>query len=364
MTPEKMQLSVIKTKVLPPRRPANLLSRPRLMAVLDQLFTHRLALVVAPAGYGKTSLLIDWAADLPESVCWFTVDLLDKEPYRFIAGWIASIAQTFPDFGSQSTVMLQAYVSGQATLDQLLITIVNELYETVEQDFVLIVDDYHLVDGVADIDHFLSRFIQNVGPNCHIVLASRKLLALPNLALFVARSQVAGIDYEDLAFTAEEIQDLVQRRFNRTISLDEATALMKATEGWITGLLLTAHGPGREKRVRRRLMRGANVDLYDYLAQQVLDQQPEDLRRFLLRAAALEEFDAEMCAEIFSDGWLPPGKTWDDLVDEVFSKGIFAPSTPPGTPRRRGDDPAPAGDLAYGAATVGAGLSSLSAAPR
>ncbi len=293
------------------------------MSVLDQLFTHRLALVVAPAGYGKTSLLVDWAADLSETVCWFTVDILDKDPYRFIAGWIAAIAQAFPDFGTQSTVMLQAYVSGQATLDQLLTTIVNELYDTAEENFVLIVDDYHLVDGVADIDHFLSRFIQNVGPNCHIVLASRKLLALPNLALFVARSQVAGIDYEDLAFAAQEVQDLVQQRFGQTVSLEEAAALTEATEGWITGLLLTAHGPGARKRSHRRLTRGAGVDLYDYLAQQVLDQQPEGVRHFLLRTSALEEFDAGMCAAIFDDEWLPPGKTWDGLVDEVFSKGLF-----------------------------------------
>jgi len=319
----KTQLPVIKTKVLPPRRPANLLRRPRLMEVLDQLFTHRLALIVAPAGYGKTSLLVDWASGLSETVCWFTIDILDKDPYRFIAGWIAAIAQPFPGFGTQSTVMLQAYASGQASLDQLLTTVVNELYDTVEENFVLIVDDYHLVDGVVDIDHFLSRFIQNVGPNCHIVLASRKLLALPNLALFVARSQVSGIDYEDLAFTAEEVQDLVQRRFGQVVSLAEATALVEATEGWITGLLLTAHGPDGKKRPHHRMTRGAGVALYDYLAQQVLDQQPEDMRRFLLRTAALEEFDAAMCAAIFGDEWLPADKTWIGLVDEVFSKGLF-----------------------------------------
>jgi ATP/maltotriose-dependent transcriptional regulator MalT/DNA-binding SARP family transcriptional activator len=323
MKPGKAELPVIKTKVLPPRRPAHLLRRPRLMEVLDQLFTRRLALIVAPAGYGKTSLLVDWASNLSERICWFTVDILDKDPYRFISGWIAAIAQPFPDFGIQSTVLLQAFVSGQATLDQLLTTMVNELYDTVEENFVLIVDDYHLVDGVADIDYFLSRFVQNVGPNCHIVLASRKLLALPNLALFVARSQVAGIDYEDLAFTSEEVQDLVQRRFGRTVSLEEAAALAETTEGWITGLLLTAHGPAGRKRSRRRLTHSAGVDLYDYLAQEVLDQQPEDLRRFLLRTAALEEFDAEMCSAIFDEGWLPAGKTWDSLVDEVFSKGLF-----------------------------------------
>ncbi|MCB0046101.1 MAG: tetratricopeptide repeat protein [Caldilineaceae bacterium] len=283
----------------------------------------RLALVVAPAGYGKTSMLLDWTeAEDTRAICWYTVDVLDEDPPRFLAHWIAAIRHRFPRFGLESEAALQSFAEKNITLDQLVAIVVNELYDTVQDPFSLIIDDYHLVDGVTEIGYFVSRFVQHVAANCQVVLASRKLLTLPNLALLVAHSQVVGIDDAMLAFTPREVQELARIRFSEEMSDQEANALAEATEGWITGILLSGHSTAAQHRVNR-MARSTGVALYDYLAQQVLERQSPVLRAFLMRTAALEEFDAALCADIFPEEWLPDGLSWQMLVDEVLQKGLF-----------------------------------------
>ena len=318
-----MSQLITKTKVLPPRHQGNLLPRQQLLDEFDVMASAALVLLTAPAGYGKTCLLTQWAAAGERPVCWYTVDDLDVDPHRFIAHWFASITHRFPQFGLQSNAILRSYAENKATLDQVVVNTVNELYDTVTEDFVLIVDDYHFVDGQPEIDHFVSRFIQNCVPNCHVVLSSRKSLALPNMALLVARGQATGIDDAMLAFSTEEVQALIQHRFQREISLDAAAELADFTEGWITGLMLSAHTTSPFQNSRMRQARAAGVDVYDYLTQQVLEQQDQARQIFLMRAAVLEEFDAELCREVFEPDWYPLGTEWQPLLDEIIGNGLF-----------------------------------------
>jgi LuxR family transcriptional regulator, maltose regulon positive regulatory protein len=114
---------ITKTKVLAPRRQHNLLRRPHLLEHLESMVGARLALIVAPAGYGKTSTLIDWADATSRVACWYTVDILDEDATRFVAHWFAAIQQQFPRFGLESNAILQAYAEQQATLDQVIIKV-------------------------------------------------------------------------------------------------------------------------------------------------------------------------------------------------------------------------------------------------
>lgn len=315
---------ITRTKLLPPRRRSDLFSRPRLLELLSELMNHKLIILVAPAGYGKTHALIDFAhhTDLP--ICWYALDPLDRDPQRFFAHVIASIAQHFPNFGAATNSALQTFADGQANLDQFITTMVNELYDTVSEDFLLVIDDYHLVAEVEEIGQFCSQFAQQANENCHLLLASRRLLALPDMALMVARGYVAGFDYEDLIFTREELQQLILQNYGQSLSDREAAELVGATEGWITGLLLSTQSKLRNIPERMRRLRAAGVNLYDYLAQQVLDQQPDSIRDFLLRSAMLEEFDGALCSAVFKADWLPPGQSWGDLIDEVLRLNLFA----------------------------------------
>jgi LuxR family transcriptional regulator, maltose regulon positive regulatory protein len=315
---------IARTKIMPPRRRGDLLSRPRLLSLLNDLLGHRLILLVAPAGYGKTSLLIDYAQHIPMPVCWLGLEALDRETYRFFAHLIASLAQRFPGIEPATQAALQTYVAGQSRLEQLVTVLVNELYEQANDEYFIIVDDYHLVAENEEVNAFFSQFVQQVDENCHVILAARQLLGLPDMPLLVARGYVSGLDFEDLAFSDGEVQQLILQNYGQSLTAGEATDLVKATEGWITGLLLSAQSRLRNVPERVRRLRAAGVDLYDYLAQQVLDQQPELLRRFLLHSALFDEFDKNLCERIFDPEWLPPGYTWQRMIDLVLERNLFA----------------------------------------
>ncbi len=322
---------VTRTKILLPRRRPDLLSRQRLIDLLYDLLDYKLIIVAAPAGYGKTSLLVDLAHQIDLPVCWYALDPLDQDPQRFIAHFIAAIAHRFPRFGGRSAAVLRSTAQASLdsstefaeVLDQVVTTIVNEAYEHIREHFVLVLDDYHFVDDNEEIDYFINRFVQEVDENCHLIVASRTLLTLPDLPLMVARAQVSGLSFDELAFQADEIQALVLQ--NHHLSMPEAVAeeLARETEGWITGLLLSAQTMWHGMADRVRVARVSGVGLYEYLAQQVLEQQPAPVRDFLLRTSLLEEFDAELCEAVLGPAEYPNGATWQDLIDVVSRNNLF-----------------------------------------
>ena len=138
----------------------------------------------------------------------------------------------------------------------------------------------------------------------------------------VARSQVGGLSIEELAFMPDEIQELFDRIFNKPINSQQAADLAMRTEGWITGLLLTSQmlktGMGDQLKVAR----ASGIGLYEYLAQQVLDQQPMNVREFLLNTSILEEFNAQMCQEVIGKA-LSIQENWSNLLNQVIHNNLF-----------------------------------------
>lgn len=318
-----MNYQITRTKIIPPRRRSDLLSRPRLLDTLYELIDFRLIILIAPAGYGKTFLLVDFAQKTELPVCWYALDGLDSDLYRFFSHFIASIQEQFPDFGRSSTAALESLSKAQGSLDQFIATIVNDIYEHIHEHFVIVIDDFFLVEDNPDLGHFISRFVQQVDENCHIILASRKLLSIPDMALLIARGYVGGMDYEDMAFGVSELQELTAQNFGYAMSTDEAQSLIETTDGWIIGLLLSAQSKLRSISGRMRLMRASGLDLYDYLAEQVLNQQPDVIRDFLLRTSLLEEFDPHLCAMILGEAWRPAEYSWQELIAEVLGRNLF-----------------------------------------
>ncbi|MDX1688289.1 MAG: tetratricopeptide repeat protein [Candidatus Promineifilaceae bacterium] len=315
-------IPVTRTKVVVPGRRADVLPRQRLLDLFYGLMEHRLVILAAPAGYGKTTLLVDFAHHVELPVCWFAMDALDKEPRRFVSGFIAAIAQRFPEFGKQSSAVLEN-MSGEIDWEQLVTIMVNDAYENIRDHFLLVLDDYHFADESEEINYFINQFVQHVDENCHLVLSTRKLPALPDLPLMVARSEVGGLGFQALAFRRDEIRNLILQNYNLTITREDAEELAQQTEGWITGLLLSAQTMGRSLTDRVRVARVSGVGLYDYLAQQVLELQSSPMREFLMRSALLEEFDAALCRRVLEGAGYRPGKSWKALIEEALRRNLF-----------------------------------------
>ena len=321
-----MDWQISETKVLPPQVHPVVIPRLRLFTLLDECLTYKLFLVIAPAGYGKTTLLTDWARDRAVKVGWYSLTEMDIRASRFYHHFVAALQALFPEFGLESEAMLAGLSRGEGTVAQLAATVVNELADHVSDDFVFILDDYHLVDQDEEINLFVSYFVQHVSGACHVILSSRTLLSLPDLDLMVARSQVSGLDYEELAFTPDEIQLLAHRRFQRELSPAQATTLTERSEGWITGLLLSANLRQWLMGDEVRVLRATGIDLYTYFAQQVLDKQAPVVRDFLLKTSLFDEFDAEFCTTIFGNEQRDATMNLEEILDYVRRNNLFVSS--------------------------------------
>ena len=314
---------ISRTKILVPQRRRELLSRPRLLGLLDDLLDFKLIIVAAPAGYGKTSLMIDYATSYDWPIAWLALDSLDQNPTRFLTYFIYAIQQRFPEFGSKSISALQATREDQLNIDYLVTTITNDVLENITEHFILVLDDYHLVNQGKEIDDFLSNFLQKVSENFHLVVTSRTLLTLPDLPLLVARSQVGGLGIEELVFQPEEIKKLFEKNSGLEISIHDAELYAQQSEGWITGLLLTSQMTQEGIGDHSRVTRASGIGLYEYLAQQVLDQQNPTIQKFLLWSSMLEEFNPEMCEQIIGKA-LGIEHDWHTLMENIVFNNLFA----------------------------------------
>ncbi len=306
-------ITISRTKViLPPRRP-ELLSRPRLLENLSASLDRKLILLTAPAGYGKTSLLIDLAYSTHLPVCWLALDEHDRDPQRFMAYLVAALAERFPGLEAPLVAQLDQLKSINTDAEPLLVNLTNELYDQVDRDFLLILDDYHALEGVPIIATLMTRFLQLVDDNCHVIISSRTLAPLPDLMLMVGRDQVEGLDQAQLAFLPGEVQALFAQNQHRQLSEATAEHLIAETGGWITGVLLSDLTGGAPV---------SGLNAYTYLGQQVLDRQPAALRTFLLRTSVPEEYDAELCTAVL-DQFEQGADGWPALMQQVIEKNLF-----------------------------------------
>ncbi|MDF1515667.1 MAG: hypothetical protein P1S60_17805, partial [Anaerolineae bacterium] len=310
-------IDMVQTKTLVPRRPDHLLTRSRLIDMLYDILDYRLYILTAPAGYGKTSILVDWVKQAELPVSWYALDELDCEPHRFFTYFINALAKNFPQFGLASRLALQN-MTKNLDVQRLVNFVVNDAYENIQEQFVLILDDYHLLDNNEEIDAFISSFVQQVDENCHLVMASRTLPSLPEMPLMVARSQAGGLGFEELAFTRGEIKALALQNYHLDLPEAEAEALVNETEGWITGVLLSTQPTWQGIADRIRGIRSTGTELNDYMQQQVLDKQPSAVQDFLLKTSLLEEFNAALCKAVFGGT-----QDWQNLMNSTQHSNLF-----------------------------------------
>jgi len=307
---------LIETKIQVPYRRADLLLRSRLVNFLHASLDRKLIIVSAPAGYGKTALLVDFANDTDLNVCWYTIDAHDKDLRVFLEYLIAAIAYKFPGFGKNSLEILKQIPDPAQNMYAVVATLVQEINEKIQEYFIIVLDDHQTIEEQDHINEFLDSFISYLDENCHVIVASRSLPAFPNLALLIARQQSTGIGIEELRFTASEIQNLALQNYDVDLDYHDAAALADRTGGWITGLQLTSPNQWTRSSPQGSVEQ-VNYHIYEYLSKQVLNQQPEELQNFLLDSSVLYEITPSVCKSLL--GIEKPNQ----LIDQVRSRNLF-----------------------------------------
>jgi LuxR family transcriptional regulator, maltose regulon positive regulatory protein len=284
---------IFASKLHPPiARPARVV-RQALLDRLDEGISAKFVLLVAPAGWGKTSLLCDWySARETECMAWLSVDHGDNDPASFWAHVIASVNSVRPGAGDRALEELSA--PGVKTADAVLPQVIND-FATIATPVTLVLDDYHLISN-QEIQECMAFLVEHLPPALRVVLASRSDPALP-LARLRARGQMAEIRADELRFSEAETTQLLNGTLGVTLPPDAVHALHHRTEGWAAGLYLAGLSlRGRDDPDRQvHAFRGDDRQIVDYLAAEVLDGLLPEVRSLLLHTSVLERLSGPLC---------------------------------------------------------------------
>jgi LuxR family maltose regulon positive regulatory protein len=287
--------ALLATKLHVPRTRTGFVVRPRLVERLAQAHEGELTLVCAPAGFGKTALLADCARRDPRPVAWLSLDDADNDPARFWRHVAAALDTVRPGVAQQVAALLQGL---QPTSFEAVVTaLVNELAGRADE-VVLLVDDYHLIDA-APIHASVRFLLEHLPPQLRLVVASRTDPPLP-LARLRARGQLAELRERDLRFTPQEAAELLRSTVGPELPEAAVAALADRTEGWVAGLQLAALSLQGRTDITAFVdgFSGSHRYVLDYLAEEVLDGQPDHLVRFLLETSVLERLCGPLCEAV------------------------------------------------------------------
>ena len=296
---------LLATKFYIPRSRRGLVPRPRLIERLDRGTASRLTLVSAPAGFGKTTLLTEWLAAEPAAsarqrlVTWLSLDRADNDPATFWTYVIAALRTVAPGVGESALALLRA--PQPPPVETVLTVLLNDL-GAVAAEIVLVLDDYHVIDA-GDVQDAMAFLLDHLPPGLHVVIASRADPALP-LPRWRARGELVEARAAELRFTPDEAAVYLNETMGLRLTARDVAALEGRTEGWIAALQLAALSMQGRDDVAGFIAGFAGDDRYvvDYLAEEVLQRQPDRVQAFLLQTSILGRLNGPLCDAVTGQG--------------------------------------------------------------
>lgn len=285
------------TKLHIPPAGNNIVQRPDLYEKLNQGFSRKLILVSAPAGFGKTTVVSDWISQNKIPTVWFSIDKVDNDPVEFLNYIIAGIQSNHSAFGQSALTLLNS--PSKPSLQSIVSLLINDILQ-IKLNFSLVLDDFHLITN-RDILELVTFLLERIPDNIHIVILTR---SDPVLSLSKLRSQhqLVEIRSSDLSFSANDISVLFNKKLKLGLSIDDIYSLETKTEGWIAGLQLTALSMQGRKDISEFIqdLKGDNRYIMDYLMEEVMKIQTDDIKEFLLQTSILEQMSAPLCNAVLN----------------------------------------------------------------
>lgn len=283
----------LRTKISIPSARSNRLKRTRLMERIHAGMQRALMLVVAPAGFGKTTLIADWAQTASRPVAWLSLERTDHTPDRFLSYLIHTLQQISPKTGQTALAMLHG---GQAVTEEaILFSLLNDLSE-IPQDFAVVLDDYHTVDG-AEVNGILQSLLEHHPEQMHLTMLTRTMPGL-SLARLRALDQVMEINAADLRFNDDEVRVFLEQ-MGASLTPEQLTHLNRSMEGWAAGLQLAGLALARQPFDWN--IPAGQAHIFDYLAEEILSRQPLEVQEFLKVSALFDRFSVAL-ADYISHG--------------------------------------------------------------
>ena len=327
--------ALLSLRLSPPRLPGSLVERSRLLGELDAAFSYPLTLISAAAGSGKTTLLSAWVAALPQvlprgrtkqgterrgagpACAWLSLDEADNDPIRFWLSVIAAVQTCLPTCGEAARELLHAPQA--PPLSTILTTLLDEM-EQVDREFILILDDYHVISDQAIHDSLLA-LLNHPPANMHLVLSTRTNPELP-LSRFRVRSQMIEVRDQDLCFTRQEAASFLVEGMGLPLSEEEVATLAARTEGWIAGLQLAALSLRKRQDLSTFVkdFGGSHRYLLDYVQQDILAHLPLTLQDFLLQTSILTRMNAALCQVVTA---APDEPACQQMLEELERANLF-----------------------------------------
>lgn len=299
----------LRTKLLPPRAVSELLERPRLTHKLQANLESLVTMVAADAGCGKTTLIADFVRNQPRPFVWYQLDHTDADPYVFLGYVARGIKELHADFGeaifpylTEANEEILRFPERAADL------LINEILQSVEQPFILVLDDYHHIGRETVVHKIVDRLLQYSSELVHLIITTRDL---PPLAIMRRRSQSAAlvITRDDLLFTDDEVRELFRRTLNVELKDAEITEYRGRTHGWITALQLVRQVAEQEMHSindaspldLHDVLQQSEKDIFDYFAEEVFSRETPETRTLLMNLALLESLQLDQCSTLFPD---------------------------------------------------------------
>ena len=291
----EQELPLLRTKLSPPPLPREFVPRPRLVAQINRAVRGPLTLLSAPAGFGKTSLVTEWAAQSSLSIAWLTLNREDNDLFRFFRYLTGALQEVNPELGKETLSFI--YAAKSSGMDTGLTLLINELL-ALASPIVLVIDDCHVLDEPS-IYHGLDFLLKHLPRQLRLVIASRRQPPL-DLALLRAKGRVTELGADELRFTGEEVFQFFEQKTGLQLTLETVQVLEARTEGWVTALQLAAISLRSEADLLGLLEHGHGDARYlvDYLCEEVLSRQPEDVYAFLLRSSILDTVCGPLCEAV------------------------------------------------------------------
>jgi ATP/maltotriose-dependent transcriptional regulator MalT/DNA-binding SARP family transcriptional activator len=303
MSDIKYVYPLIHNKVTPPHYVTPTLRRPRLLEWLGDNANCRAIVIAADAGYGKTTLLWQWEREVDFPCYWYKLDRNDRDWSLHISYLIEAISQRHSGFGRRAHSMLQQLGGPGSSRPGVAAYLLAEMYERLTEPCTFIIDDWQAVASVTEVRGLWNQILRDAPPTCRFVFLSR---AKPHLqfARFKTHAGYAEIRTDALRFTDREIDELFRDIYNDPLDPTELAELERRTEGWAASLQLVEVSLRERKTPEERrafiqsITATTDSDLFAFLAEEVLDQQTEQVRNFLLSTSILQQINAELAERL------------------------------------------------------------------